>query len=55
MEKCAAKSKILLIRSIISDSDDYNEKYAKIRFNSNDDDGDLPLNKTVELHNNNSY
>ena len=30
MEKCGAKSKILLIRSINSDSDDYNEKYAKM-------------------------
>ena len=39
------------IRNLISSSaknlDDYDEKYIKIKFNS---DGDLPLNKTVETH-----
>ena len=37
-----------LIRSITKNSDDYDETYMKIRFNSNDD---LPLNKTQEIHN----
>ena len=32
-----------LIRSITKNSDEYEEKYLKIKFNSNDD---LPLNKT---------
>ena len=35
-----------LIRSITKNSDDYDEKYMKIKFNS--DDG-LPLNKTIEI------
>ena len=35
-----------LIRSITENSDDYDEKYMKIKFNS--DDG-LPLNKTIEI------
>ena len=34
-----------LIRSITKNSDDYNEKYMKIKFNSDDE---LPLNKTIE-------
>ena len=33
-----------LIRSITKNSDDYDEKYMKIKFNSNDE---LPLNKTI--------
>ena len=41
------KSKIrCLIRSITKNSDDYDEKYMKIKFNSNDK---LPLNKTLEI------
>ena len=46
-----------LIRSINSDSDDYNKKYVKVWFISNDDDDngdddnddDLPQTKTIEL------
>ena len=37
-----------LIRSITNNSDDYDEKYIKIKFNLNDD---LLLNKTLELRN----
>ena len=37
-----------LIRSITKNSDDYDEKYMKIKFASDDD---LPLNKTKEIHN----
>ena len=37
-----------LVRSINNDYDDYDEKYMKIRFNS---DKDLSLKKTLELHN----
>ena len=33
-----------LIRSITKNSDDYDEKYEKIKFNSDDE---LPLNKTI--------
>ena len=36
-----------LIRSIIKNSDDYDEKYMKVKFNSNDD---LPINKMIEIH-----
>ena len=36
-----------LIRSITKNSDDYDEKYMKIKF---DLDGNLPLNKTIEIH-----
>ena len=32
-----------LIRSITKNSDDYNEKYMKIKFN------ELPLNKTIKI------
>ena len=32
-----------LIRSITKNSDDYNEKYMKIKFNK------LPLNKTIKI------
>ena len=35
-----------LIRSITKNSDDYDEKYMKIKFNSNNA---LPLNKTIEI------
>ena len=34
-----------IIRSITKNSDDYDEKYVKIKFNSDDE---LPLNETVE-------
>ena len=34
------------IRSITKDSDDYDEKYMKIKFKSDDA---LPLNKTIEI------
>ena len=36
-----------LIRSMTENSDDYNEKYMKIKFSSDDD---LPLKKTIETH-----
>ena len=36
-----------LIRSITKNSDGYDEKYMKIKFDSNDD---LPLNKTIEIY-----
>ena len=36
------------ISSITNNSDNYNEKYMKIKFNLADD---LPLSKTLELHN----
>ena len=36
-----------LIRSTANNSDDYDEKYMKIKFISGDD---LPLNKRLELH-----
>ena len=35
-----------LVRSITKDSDDYDEKYMKIKFN---DDDELPLNKAIEI------
>ena len=35
-----------LIRSVTKNSDDYDEKYMKIKFNSDDE---LPLNKTIEI------
>ena len=35
-----------LIRSITKNSDDYDEKYIKIKFKSDDE---LPLNKTLEV------
>ena len=35
-----------LIRSITKNSDNYDEKQIKIKFNSDDE---LPLNKTVEI------
>ena len=35
-----------LIRSIIKNSDDYDEKYTKIKFNLDDE---LPLNKKIEI------
>ena len=36
------------IRTIISNTNNYDERYMKIKSNSDDD---LPLNKTLELHN----
>ena len=44
MKNCGVKS--VLIRSITKNSDDYNEKYMKIRFNSDDK---LPMNKMIEV------
>ena len=38
----------VLIRSKTDNSANYDEKYMKIKFNSDDD---LPLNKTLEIHN----
>ena len=35
-----------LNRSITKNSDDYDEKYMEIKFNSDDD---MPLNKTIEI------
>ena len=35
-----------LIMSVTKNSDDYDEKYIKIKFNSDDE---LPLNKTIEI------
>ena len=35
-----------MIISIIENSDDYDKRYMKIKFNSDDE---LPLNKTVEF------
>ena len=35
-----------LIRSVTKNADDYDEKYMKIKFNSDDK---LPLNKTIEI------
>ena len=35
-----------LIRSVIKKSDDYDEKYMKIKFDSDDE---LPLNKMIEI------
>ena len=46
-EKMPSKIKDL-IRSITKSSDDYDEKYMKIKFNSGDE---LPLNKTIEIPN----
>ena len=45
MKICGLKSEDL-IRSITKNSDDYDEKYAKIKFNSDDE---LPLNKMVDI------
>ena len=35
-----------LIRSIFKNSDDYDEKYMKVKLNSDDE---LPLNETIEI------
>ena len=35
-----------LIRSMTKNSDDYDEKYMNIKFNS---DGELPLNNRIEI------
>ena len=45
MMNCGLKSEIS-IRLITKNSDDYDEKYMKIKFNS---DYELPLNKTIEI------
>ena len=37
------------IRTITKNSNDYDEKFMKIKFNWDDD---LPLNETLELHDN---
>ena len=37
-----------LIKSVTNNSDSYNEKYMKIKFNSDDD---LPLNKMLKRYN----
>ena len=37
-----------LIRSMIKNSDDYDKKYMRIKF---DLDDDLPLNEIIEIHN----
>ena len=37
-----------LIRSMIKNSDDYDENYMKIKFNSDDN---LPLTKTIDIQN----
>ena len=43
----ALRSKIRdLIRSLTENSNDYDEKYMKMKFNS---DYELPLNKTIEI------
>ena len=37
-----------MISSVTKNSDDYNEKYKKIKFKLDDE---LPLTKTIEIHN----
>ena len=44
IKNCELKSD--LIRSVTKKSDDYDEKYMKIKFNSDDE---LPLNKTIKI------
>ena len=41
-----------LTRSITKGLDDYDEKYMKIKFHSDDN---LPLNKMIEIYSDNSY
>ena len=41
------KYKELFIRSVTKYSDNYDEKYIKIKFDSDDE---LPLNITIEIH-----
>ena len=48
MKSCGIKSNDL-IRSITNNSENYDEKCMKTKFNSDDDD--LPSNKTLELRN----
>ena len=38
--------KLILIRSLTKNSEDYDEKYMNIKFNSDDE---LPLNKAIEI------
>ena len=45
MENYGVKSEIL-IRSVTKDSDDYDEKFMKIKLNSDDK---LPVNKMIEI------
>ena len=45
MKNYGTKSKMLLIRSITINSDNYDEKYIKIKLNSDDD---LPLSKMLK-------
>ena len=41
-----------LVRSVTNDSDDYDQKYMKIKLTSDDDSDDyFPLKKTLELYN----
>ena len=47
MKNCRVKSRDL-IRSVTKNSDDYDEKHMKMKFNSNDK---LPLNKMTEIPN----
>ena len=47
MKNCGSKIEDQ-IRTIISNTNNYDEKYMKIKSNS---DEDLSLNKTLELHN----
>ena len=44
MKNCGVKPDIY--RSITKNSDNYDEKYLKIKFNADDQ---LPLNKTIEI------
>ena len=46
MKNCGWSMIRELIRSITKFSDDYDEKYIKIKFNSDDE---LPLNRTIEV------
>ena len=48
MKSCGIKSNDL-IRSITNNSENYDEKCMKTKFNSDDDD--LPSKKTLELRN----
>ena len=47
MKNYGTKSKMLLIRSITINSDNYGEKYMKIKLNS---DEHLPLSKMLKLY-----
>ena len=47
MKNYGTKSKMLLIRSVTINSDNYDEKYMKIKLNS---DEHLPLSKMLKLY-----